>query len=300
VDFHQKEQAMRIAREGAVVVIETTQLPGDSYYGMSVYRDVLVLWDEDYDTRVLDFIDDMGTVYRDNLLAVRENKGSLDLRWKADQPIPSELQPHGDGVEVGNDCWSVSSSTVVCGCARDRHYCQQRGESYPFAPVALAPIPSPFGFGPAWQGATVAPPPASASVQDDDSLLHSYNLDYSPHDPIRRAQRHPPVVLEFLRWLRTNGYALAVDECPLDNESDDGFFGSTSVDDAVESFLECKYPFVGVAADSAREDLEEADRQALMAVAFEIGPLSLLGREIDKCEDEQIAEMESRIPSEDC
>ena len=106
-------------------------------------------------------------------------------------------------------------------------------------------------------------------------------------------------MLEFLRWLRTNGYALAVDECPLDNESDDGFFGSTSVDDAVESFLGDKYPFLGVAADSAREDLEEADRQALMAVAFEIGPLSLLGRDGDKYEDEQIAEMESKIPNED-
>ena len=50
--------------------------------GFSLYKGVLVQWDEDRDTRVLIFIDSLPEEVRNKLLVVQEHKAMLGLLWK--------------------------------------------------------------------------------------------------------------------------------------------------------------------------------------------------------------------------
>ena len=79
--------------------------------GFSIYRGVVVRWDEDYDGRVLDFIDDMHPSDLEHLFAVQEHEGGIAFRWKGHVP---EGYAEGDCLEVrDSDVWSVHESTVV-------------------------------------------------------------------------------------------------------------------------------------------------------------------------------------------
>ncbi len=51
----------------------------------NVYKNVLVLLDEDYDSRIYNFIDSMG-IDAKSLCAVMENEGRLFLLWHDDIP----------------------------------------------------------------------------------------------------------------------------------------------------------------------------------------------------------------------
>ena len=57
--------------------------------GFSLYRGVLVRWDEDCDTRVLNFIDDRTKAERRELLVVQEHEGCIKFLWRS--TIPSRL-----------------------------------------------------------------------------------------------------------------------------------------------------------------------------------------------------------------
>lgn len=77
----------------------------------SLYNGVLVIWDEDFDDRIFDLIDSMQELDREMLLACSERKGMLELIWKRNTLIPSELA-EGLSIDVAGDTWVVLSSIV--------------------------------------------------------------------------------------------------------------------------------------------------------------------------------------------
>jgi hypothetical protein len=78
----------------------------------SVYRNVLVAWDEDYDARVLTWIDGLPRRVRKHLLAVSEHEGALSLLWKCAVP-PSFRE--GQFVSVLDDNWCIGQSKTAGG-----------------------------------------------------------------------------------------------------------------------------------------------------------------------------------------
>lgn len=79
-----------------------------NYY--SIYRDVLVYWDEDKDARILCFIDDMHEVHRKILLSVSERKGTIVLCWNGAIP---DLYKEREAIECCGDYWSISESFSI-------------------------------------------------------------------------------------------------------------------------------------------------------------------------------------------
>ena len=79
---------------------------------LSVYKGVLVFWDEDYDTRVLTFIDDLGRERRKLLVAVMETEATLTLVWDVKRPEMIPLR-EGEYVEVEGDRWYICKSVLL-------------------------------------------------------------------------------------------------------------------------------------------------------------------------------------------
>jgi len=80
--------------------------------GFSLYQGVLVQWDEDRDTRVLTFIDQLSDEARSSLLVVQEHEGCLGLVWK--DAVPDGYDPNEFYVEDGVcDQWSVTNVIVI-------------------------------------------------------------------------------------------------------------------------------------------------------------------------------------------
>ena len=73
--------------------------------GFSIYRGVLIQWDEDHDERILEFIDQLDHEHRRHLLIAQEHEGCLCLRWDSSGP-PEKYKP-GRGVEVMGDYWDI-------------------------------------------------------------------------------------------------------------------------------------------------------------------------------------------------
>jgi hypothetical protein len=80
--------------------------------GFSLYRGVLVVWDEDHDTRVLTFIDSLAEENRKQLLVVQEHEGSIAFIWDRYCPKSCEgaIAIYDD---EGFDEWSVEGSLVL-------------------------------------------------------------------------------------------------------------------------------------------------------------------------------------------
>lgn len=111
--------AERIVRS-TVTVFDLGDLP-PSGHGLTLYRGVLVCWDQDRDTRVLEMIDDMLREDREELVAVQESKGCLELVWRSCCPNPAYHE--GSFVSVAGDSWSVYRSaplSVPVAAAPDR------------------------------------------------------------------------------------------------------------------------------------------------------------------------------------
>jgi len=100
-----------------IVVFHATDLPNMATHcpqeecGFSLYKGVLVQWDEDEDARILSFIDALDETTRANLLVTQEHEAALGLRWKGSVPEAFEADQE---VEVEGDVWHVSTS-VGCG-----------------------------------------------------------------------------------------------------------------------------------------------------------------------------------------
>lgn len=79
----------------------------------SIYRGVLVLWDDDYDARVLNFIDN-NEMLIPGMLCVSECKAYLTVLWLGKMPkFPKEMtginKTFPNMVEVAWDSWQVKS-----------------------------------------------------------------------------------------------------------------------------------------------------------------------------------------------
>jgi hypothetical protein len=79
-------------------------------YGFTVYRGVLIQWDEDEDRRILTFIDQLPSGVRRSLSIVQEHEGSLGLVWRNRVPEGYEV---GREFEVEGDFWVVEKSQSV-------------------------------------------------------------------------------------------------------------------------------------------------------------------------------------------
>lgn len=102
-----------------IVVFHSGDLPSMATHcpqedcGFSLYKGVLVQWDEDEDARILSFIDSLDTPTRANLLVAQEHEAALGLRWKGAVPEAFDVDQE---VEVEGDVWHVSTS-IGCGDA---------------------------------------------------------------------------------------------------------------------------------------------------------------------------------------
>ena len=76
-------------------------------YGFTMYRGVLVQWDEDKDERVLTFINQLPARVRCRLAIVQEHEGSLGLVWHTSVPSGYEV---GEEFEVEGDFWVIQKS----------------------------------------------------------------------------------------------------------------------------------------------------------------------------------------------
>lgn len=76
--------------------------------GLSLYKGVLVVWDEDRDTRVLKFIDGLTPEDREQILVVQEHEGSI--QFLCDRYLPYSCE---GSVEVDGDNWSVDETKVL-------------------------------------------------------------------------------------------------------------------------------------------------------------------------------------------
>ena len=79
----------------------------------AIYRGVLVLWDDDYDTRVLTFIDN-NEMLIPRILAVSEREAFLTILWLDKIPnlskeVTGSNTAFPNQVEVAGDSWQVQS-----------------------------------------------------------------------------------------------------------------------------------------------------------------------------------------------
>ncbi len=79
--------------------------------GFSLYRGVLVQWDEDHDERVLRVLDEMKPKHLDKLLIVQEHEGCIAFVWKG--TVPAYYRKGSGFAEPKGDWWNVTSSKAV-------------------------------------------------------------------------------------------------------------------------------------------------------------------------------------------
>lgn len=75
--------------------------------GFSLYKGVLIQWDEDHDERVLTLIDEMPDFIRDQLLVVQEHEAILGFIWMG--RVPSGYEEN-HSIDVEGDIWHISKS----------------------------------------------------------------------------------------------------------------------------------------------------------------------------------------------
>tara|TARA_R110000803_G_scaffold82603_2_gene148771 strand:+ start:544 stop:885 length:342 start_codon:yes stop_codon:yes gene_type:complete len=76
-------------------------------YGFSIYRGVLVVWDEDWDKRILRVVDNIPPYERDELVAIQESKAWISFLWQ-DSP-PRDYYNHGVW-EIKTPCGDIFQS----------------------------------------------------------------------------------------------------------------------------------------------------------------------------------------------
>ncbi len=78
--------------------------------GFSIYRGVLVQWDEDHDERVLTVLDQMPPHILDQLIITQEHEGGICFVWKG--AVPKGYQ-EGDSVDGEGDDWVILESRSI-------------------------------------------------------------------------------------------------------------------------------------------------------------------------------------------
>lgn len=88
-----------------------SDMPSSHKYGYSIYKGVLVQWDEDRDTRVLQMLNELPERIINMLIAVHEHEGGLFLIWKDHKPVWSCLNGHG--ITVDGDWWVFNEEKAL-------------------------------------------------------------------------------------------------------------------------------------------------------------------------------------------
>ena len=111
--FNPRPTAVRACdpRHGGLIVCTQECQPYWATGDMTVYRGIIVAWDEDYDARILCWIDSIPAAVVDELLLASEHEGSLHLVWKTN--IPMEFQGVPDVEVYDGDNWSIIESFVA-------------------------------------------------------------------------------------------------------------------------------------------------------------------------------------------
>jgi hypothetical protein len=106
---------------------------------LCVYRGILVFFDEDKDTRVLQFIDDLPQGIEKKLFAIGERKAGLTMVWRGKVPYRYR---EGEEFECCGDLFHVAQAFQYCStdpCQRtvpapfvaiDQKVCVVRGDTY--------------------------------------------------------------------------------------------------------------------------------------------------------------------------
>ena len=74
--------------------------------GFSIYRGVLIQWDEDHDPRVLRFVDNLAPADRACLLIAQEHEGMIRLCWT--HHIPHRYRTD-ELIDCAGDTWATES-----------------------------------------------------------------------------------------------------------------------------------------------------------------------------------------------
>lgn len=128
---------MKSQRSSSLAVFYDRDLPCAATHceqhlcGFSIYKSVLVRWDEDHDSRILILIDQIPWSLRERLLVVQEHEAGVSMLW-ADQ-VPDEYK---DGTEllVDGDVWHVMQSYTPSADGRtaEDFKGQRSGDEIPF------------------------------------------------------------------------------------------------------------------------------------------------------------------------
>ena len=78
---------------------------GSHLSGVSVYRGVLVVWDEDFDTRIITLINELFARGKRAPFAICESKGSVTIMWHTKGEAAAAL----DDYEVEGDLWPAQN-----------------------------------------------------------------------------------------------------------------------------------------------------------------------------------------------
>lgn len=67
-------------------IAELAAMCREGDYGFVIYKNVVVFWDEDYDSRIFDFVDSLSPSHRNRLSAACESEACLMLVWDGNVP----------------------------------------------------------------------------------------------------------------------------------------------------------------------------------------------------------------------
>lgn len=94
---------MIIPRKTNVITTSHLEAIGTLKYGISVHSGVIVVWDEDYDERVLRMIEERFPAGSVNPLAVCEHEGGICILWASENDA---IHAAPDDYTTENDWWN--------------------------------------------------------------------------------------------------------------------------------------------------------------------------------------------------
>lgn len=77
--------------------------------GSFLYKNVIVIFDEDKDLRIFDFIDRLPEYARQQILFLRETQANVDIFWKSSGKLyTKKIQD----IDIGGDTWTITHHVV--------------------------------------------------------------------------------------------------------------------------------------------------------------------------------------------
>ena len=109
---------MKTIETGVLDVLRFDELPrmGQNSNSFSIYRGVMIVWDEDEDTRIIEWVNSLDDIDREWLLVAHEHEGNIQTIW-SQRPYPHHFE--GNSYEVACDVWTVDSC-VWAGSDKER------------------------------------------------------------------------------------------------------------------------------------------------------------------------------------